>query len=278
MQQVQDLQVPLRPCPICQGRQFQQITVTELERKVFLSACKHCGHEFINPLPLSSSEIEQYYQNAQEDFQHEYMDDPSRAPDFLVNQRFLRYFHPNGKKLLDFGCGKGQFCALAQQNGFQAFGYDLAHDLVQIGKNKGRSLYTGDFTRFAKKQGPFDFIHSDQVFEHLVDPVSVLEKLKSVLTPSGILCLSVPLRESFLHEYRFMEHLSYFSESSLKRLLTQAHFSILHCRKGLPFVHRYYRRLGRIPPPIWVHFWEKLTSLGGVYGWSLVIFARQKKE
>lgn len=278
MRHRQDRQTAKRPCPVCQGRYFHPVTVTTLEQKVDLSLCKHCGHEFINPLPDSQTAIEIYYQTTQPDDAHRYMEDPSRAPDFLVNQRYLKQLFPQGKTLLDFGCGKGQFCQLAQQNGFQAYGFDLSSDLVQIGKNRGLDLHTGDFKTFIRNYGPFDFIHSDQVFEHLVDPKNTLQELQKALVPSGVLCISVPLRDSFLHEYRFMEHLSYFSENSLKTLLTQAQFTILHTRKGIPLIRRYFRLFHKIPPRLWISFWERLTSVCGLDGWSLVLFARLAKE
>lgn len=272
------LSLSLRPCPICEEKEFQRIEVSHGEQKYSLSLCKSCQHEFINPLPLTPKEIYQYYEQTQEDETNLYMEDPSRVPDFLVNQRILRQWTKTGKKLLDFGCGKGQFCELALQSGFDAYGFDVAEQLVHLGQEWGLPLHTGELDPFLFKHGPFDMIHSDQVFEHLIDPLDILLQLNTALKTEGILCISVPLRQSFLHEYRFIEHLSYFSENSLVTLLKRGGFKILQIRKGLPFLRRYYRFFGKIPSPRWIHFFEKTTQHLGIYGWSIVIFAQKVGE
>ena len=40
-----------------------------------------------------------------------------------------------GKKILDLGCGNGNFCYYAMQKGFEVKGYDISEKMIQVGKS-----------------------------------------------------------------------------------------------------------------------------------------------
>jgi O-antigen chain-terminating methyltransferase len=90
--------------------------------------------------------------------------------------RFLLYFKEKGK-VLDLGCGRGEFLGLCRENGIEANGIDLNEQMVEICKEKGLDCRKGDILE-ALAEGQDDNlggIFSSQVIEHL--PPSHLKKL-----------------------------------------------------------------------------------------------------
>ena len=91
-------------------------------------------------------------------------------------------------KLLDYGMGKGQWCSVARDMGYDVTGTEVSDDLLENGKSLG--LKVEPLSDFAKNK--YDLINTEQVFEHLSKPLDVLDQLKSALEPGGIVKISVP--------------------------------------------------------------------------------------
>ncbi len=79
-----------------------------------------------------------------------------------------------GRSALDFGCGPGPDWVLAR-----------------ILEHRGYAVDTYDpyFTRNALPQKSYDLITATEVFEHLSDPLSVMQSLKSRLKPGAVLAV-----------------------------------------------------------------------------------------
>ncbi len=83
-------------------------------------------------------------------------------------ENYLPYFAP-GKKVLDLGCGRGEFISLLNQNGVEAEGIDLNDQMVEICRNKGLNCRKADILEVlsAHKDNSLGGIFSSQVVEHL---------------------------------------------------------------------------------------------------------------
>jgi 2-polyprenyl-3-methyl-5-hydroxy-6-metoxy-1,4-benzoquinol methylase len=81
---------------------------------------------------------------------------------------FLEYFK-GCKKVLDIGCGRGEFLELLQENSIEAQGVDMDEDMVNYCASKGLKVKRTDAVSFLEKQvdGSLDGIFLDQVVEHL---------------------------------------------------------------------------------------------------------------
>ena len=91
-------------------------------------------------------------------------------------------------KLLDYGMGKGQWSAVARDMGYDVTGTDISDEFINRGKSLGlKVLPLSEFTKYT-----YDFINTEQVFEHLRKPLEVLEILRDTLEPKGIIKISVP--------------------------------------------------------------------------------------
>ncbi len=81
-------------------------------------------------------------------------------------------------KFLDFGCGEGHVVQKAEARANFAIGYDVSE--ASVGN------CTTNWTNIVKN-GPYNFILMFDVLDHLTSPLKNLAKLKSVLSPNGIL-------------------------------------------------------------------------------------------
>lgn len=85
--------------------------------------------------------------------------------------RFLQYFQKDGK-VLDLGCGRGEFLEICLENGIEAAGIDLNAQMVEICRDKGLDCRQGDILDAVTEieDGALGGIFSSQVIEHLSPP------------------------------------------------------------------------------------------------------------
>lgn len=101
--------------------------------------------------------------------------------------------------ILDYGCGTGHFLGNAVHYGFGCDGAEFNSEYLDILKTSfGSSNF---FTiaqvlseSFTKK---YDVIRLSNVLEHLTDPKQVIQKLKNLLNPGGILLIEGPIEDNF---------------------------------------------------------------------------------
>jgi len=94
-------------------------------------------------------------------------------------------------RLLDFGCGWGEFVAQCNALGFDAVGVDFAPDRQENAKVKiFPSLDAVLATRDAAAS--FHAVTMFQVLEHLVEPREILEQVAALMAPGGVLILETP--------------------------------------------------------------------------------------
>jgi len=95
-----------------------------------------------------------------------------------------------GADILDLGCGAGDLVKVMRDLGYKGYGCDLSFkegvntdDLAGLGYL--RKMSADDF-RLPFDDGLFDFVTSDQVFEHIQDHDFAVSEIKRVLKPGGI--------------------------------------------------------------------------------------------
>ena len=140
-------------------------------------------------------------------------------------------------KVLDYGMGSGEWIRLVEAYGCEAWGYDVDVSAQRFAETHAIRFSTLD----ALPQNYFHFINSDQVFEHLAEPHTVLSSLTRALRTGGVLKLStpgerdiaaklkkfspLPKRPIFLDELTSvapLAHINLFNARSLQALGTRA--------------------------------------------------------
>jgi SAM-dependent methyltransferase len=90
-------------------------------------------------------------------------------------------------KVLDYGMGHGRWLEAAYVHGHHPFGYE--YDVHR--NERPNAIYTAiELDEITKHQ--FDFINTEQVFEHLAEPLETLQMLAKALRPGGLVRISVP--------------------------------------------------------------------------------------
>jgi 2-polyprenyl-3-methyl-5-hydroxy-6-metoxy-1,4-benzoquinol methylase len=111
-----------------------------------------------------------------------------------------RYFHKilerlalrPGAKVLDYGCGPGDFLLLAKGRGFDASGIDSSPRSVRMAAERGLSVLCGGTRELLERADRYDAIVVQSVLEHAPDGVALVTELGSLLAPGGVLVLSAP--------------------------------------------------------------------------------------
>ncbi len=108
---------------------------------------------------------------------------------------------PSSLRFLDFGMGWGKWAQMAKAYGVESFGTELSQEQIQNGKNNGIKVIAWDEI----PQHSFDFINTEQVFEHIAEPLQTLRYLQGSLKKDGILKVSVPSSNNIKRSLRIMD-------------------------------------------------------------------------
>lgn len=102
----------------------------------------------------------------------------------------IEYFNqdPYELKFLDFGMGWSEWCRLSLSMGVNTYGVELSQDRIQFARM--HQIEVLDFNNLPENY--FDFINTEQVFEHISNPFETLAHLVKGLKSGGVIKISVP--------------------------------------------------------------------------------------
>jgi SAM-dependent methyltransferase len=138
-----------------------------------------------------------------------------------------------GQRVLDAGCAGGAYAELMTRKGYHVIGIDKHAPFLQLARESGPGMdwVQGDLISLPFHSKLFDSTYCFDVLEHLDDHLA-LQELARVTTRR--LILTVPQEDdvmpnynlSFLH-YRDTTHLRYYTEASLRDLVSTIRYSKL---------------------------------------------------
>lgn len=147
-----------------------------------------------------------------------------------------------GRRVLEIGCGRGEYLALLQAAGLDAQGLEHGMESVRACRAAGLQATRGYLSRRSGTLpgAPFDAFASFNFLEHWPDPVGGLRAMAHNLAAGGVGLVEVPNFDMILRQGLFSEfiadHLLYFTEATLRFTLHRAGFEVLSCR---PVWHDY---------------------------------------
>lgn len=150
--------------------------------------------------------------------------------------RLKKIFRKTGFKsdYLDIGSALGDCLIEAKKLKWtNVYGIEPSVYATNFARQRGLKITNGVLNKNSFKNNAFNIITSQDVLEHITDPVSHLKLVNHILKPNGWLYLVTPdiggywhkfLRSGWYH-YKPGEHVSYFSKSNLKKTLEKTGFS-----------------------------------------------------
>jgi SAM-dependent methyltransferase len=168
--------------------------------------------------PEQSAEAEEFYGTSAE-YRDRLHLSAGRTYAQVARSALWRHMPPQaGPKVLDFGCGTGEFSRLLSGMGYQVVGSDVSHLFLRDALERH-----GDAAHLAFVQsdpgphlpfrdGAFDAVAAVNVIEHVAEPGPMLRQLARVLRPGGVLVLTFP---NLLSPFRPLKR--FFSRQRLPR-------------------------------------------------------------
>jgi SAM-dependent methyltransferase len=172
-------------CPICgssANRDFAAAIGLELRR------CAACLHEFVRIDQLDVGEVEELYQGDYAGFWRDARF--RRHVEATLDRSFVPRIPPPAR-LLDVGCGSGEFLEAAAARGYAAVGIDISRAGVAACRARGLDAHVAHIDEH-RPDAPYDFVTLWDVVEHLTDPVAVLETAAGLLHDGGWIVIKTP--------------------------------------------------------------------------------------
>jgi len=149
---------------------------------------------------------------------------------------WIKKYNLTNKKILEVGCGKGEYLEILSNSGVKAFGVEYSMSSVNYCKQKGLSVtqgFLGD-EEFSLEEKQYDGFMCLSFMEHWPNPNNVLDALCQNLPDGAIGLIEVPnfdmILEKGLYSEFISDHLMYFTEETLKSTLHLNGFEVLESK------------------------------------------------
>jgi 2-polyprenyl-3-methyl-5-hydroxy-6-metoxy-1,4-benzoquinol methylase len=158
----------------------------------------------------------------------------------------LEFIPMDSRRILEVGCGDGSFASqLAQRGEVELWGVEIHRESADIAATRMHRVICGDFEKAIDEelpQGYFDCIVFNDALEHFPYHDRVLNNIKKLLVPNGIVVTSLPnfryvgnLWEILLEkEFRYKSfgildytHFRFFTLKSIRRTFTEQGYEVL---------------------------------------------------
>jgi len=140
-----------------------------------------------------------------------------------------------GRKVIEIGCGKGEFLSLWKGLGVEIHGLEYAHASVAACREDFLNVTQGyvDHIGYRLPNGPYDAFVLLMFLEHMPDPNAALRGIRNNLVGDAIGLIEVPNFDMVVRNRVFSEfiadHLFYFTRETLEFTLRLNGFEVLEC-------------------------------------------------
>lgn len=234
-------------CPVCSKSDFSAFLNCKdhlVSRETFkIASCNHCGLKITTPFP-KEEDIAKYYES------EEYISHSNSkrglmnflyqiARNYTISRKIklIKSLTGNDKiKILDIGCGTGEFLSGCQKSGWIVSGTEPNSKARMYAKTKYEiSLYEKE----SSINNTFDVITMWHVLEHTKNLGERILSIKKLLKDSGTIIIAVPnylcyeahLYSEFWAAYDVPRHLYHFTPNTITMLMHNYGFNI---KKTLP--------------------------------------------
>ncbi len=194
-----------------------------------INKCRNCGHKFLQEdftreiltrlytdyYPRASFDLKQYQPNREVKGFSSWLNGGARLAYGWVPKKVC---------VLDIGCGFGETLGYHKARGCEVYGVEADENIRRVADKFGFNVHVGLFDPRLYKRDFFDYVTTDQVIEHMTDPVEALRGMAQVLKPGGLAILSTPNSNGWGSRvfgskwinWHVPYHCQFFSEKSMK--------------------------------------------------------------
>lgn len=225
-------------CPFCKSENIvfdKNVTDYFLTQETFsLMQCEQCGITFTDPFP-DADKLGRYYET--ENYLSHQEGNKSLISKIyqtvkkinLTNKFKIASAKLQNGKLLDIGCGIGDFLLTAKKAGWQVTGVEPSRQARDISEKRIQARVYSAISELEEEQFGFDLITMWHVLEHVPDLNAQIDFLFRLLKKGGKLVVAVPNFRSWDAEhyqaywagYDVPRHLYHFDQSFMQNLFTQ---------------------------------------------------------
>lgn len=215
-----------------------------------LIECSNCNLIFQEQIP-DKKFSEQLYENVidkensfskKEDFEkrwHQKLNYELKLIQNLFNKK------PQDISILEFGAGWGYWSKYLEKNGFNVSAFEVSASRIKFMKKNNIKIIE-DLENISEK---FDFIYSEETFEHISNPKETLLHLSKFLNDNGFILLRFP--SNFLFKFKInnnyqpksdcahpLEHINLFKRKSFNKMLKNTNLKTITFQSKFNFSPR----------------------------------------
>ncbi len=190
----------LTNCPVCDSPHISFRFTGRTGRKPSdpkrwsIYECDDCSLNFLNPQP-SWDDLSSYYTSDYQCYNTLKGHDEQMVEEAKKLGKLEHIPIPEGKRLLDVGCGDGLFLRAAKRLGAEVKGVEPSEFGAERARASGLDVFTGTLEQFIEQEGTdqqFDIITCFHVLDAVPHPVQTLKAMKQLLAPNGFICITIP--------------------------------------------------------------------------------------
>jgi 2-polyprenyl-3-methyl-5-hydroxy-6-metoxy-1,4-benzoquinol methylase len=156
---------------------------------------------------------------------------------FRIKQfkKFIEKYDLKGKKIIEIGCGNGDYLEIMKMVGPRVFGIENSKDAVKNCIKKGLNVQKGFVTNEKYKiyGAPFDGFFIMNFLEHIPQAKKLLLGIANNLSENAIGLIEVPNFNMIIKQKLYTEiirdHIFYFTKETLTNLLRISGFTVIEC-------------------------------------------------
>lgn len=210
-------------CPVCGAAPDRVEFNTDFSP---LDRCADCGHVYARVTPgklilqLMYKDLDYWKQ----DKEHQGITRIDHGPHWkaFIDARMNAMlncgaFDGAPKKIFELGCAEGMLLRELESLGHETLGCECNAPVAEAGMKALRvKIRIGLFEDIALAHAYYDVVASFHTIEHIPDLDRTFTKIVDILKPDGLVLVEVPTGPE---EYANRDHVQFFSNESLKRLL-----------------------------------------------------------
>lgn len=205
--------------------------------------CKHCKLQALYPRPDQKELYGQDYYQGKADYTYIDERENKKFSSYVWKARVrnIQRFILSGN-FLDIGSSFGGFLESARDEGFQIQGVEISEYASRYANEKGIPTFNGSLEDAKFPNNYFSVITMVEVIEHIENPKFFFQELSRILKPGGLLLLQTAnfdgwqaKNEGPKYHYYMPGHVFYYSDTILKKILTNLGFSRFVSYFGVDF-------------------------------------------